>query len=224
MGFPKVKHCRKAKVKQKLNVSLSFPKSNTNDSRFAVHAMIGRLLFRLRSLTPIPLILLLIYFAHPAFVSAWVGTIVVILGEWLRLWSVGYAGGATRSRTLGAARNLVTAGPYAYVRNPIYLGNLILSLGVCIIATVYWMVLVLLVGYFIQYLPIIASEEAYMRKSCGSAYQAYYTAVPKFLPRLRSYPNPSAHSFSLSRALKSEKRTLTAIVCVLVLIVVRTLL
>ena len=175
---------------------------------------IGRLLFRLRSLTALPFIFILIYFARPTLISLLVGAIPLIIGELLRLWAVGYAGGATRSRTLGAASDLVTTGPYAYVRNPLYLGNLLLSLGVCVIANIYWMIIVLLVGYFIQYLPIIASEEAYLRDFCGTAYQTYYTAVPKFIPRLRSYANPSAHSFSFSRALKAEKRTLTAIVCV----------
>ncbi|RKU07697.1 isoprenylcysteine carboxylmethyltransferase family protein [Candidatus Poribacteria bacterium] len=179
---------------------------------------IGRLLFRLRSLTAIPFILILIYFSRPTLTSALVGAIPLILGEFLRLWAVGYAGGATRSRSLGAASDLVTTGPYAHVRNPLYLGNLLLSLGVCVIANVYWMIIVLLVGYFVQYLPIIASEEAYLRDFCGPAYQTYYTAVPKFIPRLRSYANPSAHSFSFARALKAEKRTLTAIVCVVGLI------
>ena len=180
---------------------------------------IGRLLFRLRSLTAIPFILILVYFARPTFTSALVGAVPLILGEFLRFWAVGYAGGATRSRTLGAASDLVTTGPYAHVRNPLYLGNLLLSLGVCVIADVYWMILVLLIGYFIQYLPIIASEEAYLRDFCGTAYETYYTAVPRFIPRLRSYTSPSAHSFSFSRALKAEKRTLTAIACVIGLIV-----
>ena len=181
--------------------------------------MIGRLLFRLRSLTPIPFILILIYFAQPTFTSALIGAIPLILGECLRLWAVGYAGGTTRARTLGTASDLVTTGPYAHVRNPLYLGNLLLSLGVCVIANVYWMIVVLLVGYFAQYLPIIASEEAYLREFCGTTYQTYYVAVPRFIPRLRGYANPSAHNFSFSRALKAERRTLTAIACVIGLIV-----
>lgn len=185
---------------------------------------IGRLLFRLRSLTALPFILILIYYARPTFTSALVGAIPLIFGELLRLWAVGYAGGATRSRTLGAASDLVTTGPYAYVRNPLYLGNLLLSLGICVIANVYWMIIVLLVGYFIQYLPIIASEEAYLREFCGAAYQAYSTAVSRFIPRLRSYSNPSSHAFSFSRALRAEKRTLTAIACVIGLIVGRAML
>ena len=186
--------------------------------------MIGRFLFRLRSLTPIPFILILVYFSRPSLISILIGVVFLALGECLRLWTVGYAGGGTRSRTLGAARDLVTTGPYAYVRNPLYLGNLLLSLGVCFVASVYWMIIVLMVGYLIQYLPIVTSEETYLRKSCGSIYEAYYAAVPRFMPRIRRYPNPSLHDFSFSRAFKSEKRTLTAIACVIGLIAGRSLL
>lgn len=190
-------------------------------SRFA--PTIGRLLFRFRSITALPFILTVICISRPTLTSASVGTIPLILGECLRIWAVGYAGGTTRSRTLGAARDLVTTGPYAHVRNPLYLGNLMLSLGICVITNVYWMVIVLIVGYFIQYLPIIASEEAYLREVCGATYQTYYNAVPRFIPRLHNYANPSPHSFSLSRALKAERRTLTAIACVVGLIVARAM-
>lgn len=184
--------------------------------------MIGRFLFRLRSLTPIPFVFLLVYFSRPTLISILVGIPFLCFGEWLRLWTVGYAGSTTRARDLGTARNLVTTGPYAYVRNPLYLGNLLLSLGVCLIANVHSMTALLIVGYFAQYLPIIASEEAYLRKFCGSAYESYFAAVPRFLPQIRRYANPSSHDFSIARAFKSEKRTLTAIIAVIGLIVGRS--
>ena len=175
---------------------------------------IGNLFFRIRSFTPIPFILALLYFAEPVRYTIVVGALFIAAGEFLRIWAVGYAGASTRARTLGAARDLVTAGPYSYVRNPLYLGNFLLSLGVCLLSNVYWLVAVLVVGYFCQYLPIIALEEAYLLESCGSLYQTYREQVPRFVPQFRPYPEPSDHDFSFARALKSEKRTLTAIVCV----------
>ena len=185
---------------------------------------VGQVFFRLRSLTPIPLILVLIFFSKPTPLSIVLGGLLIVLGEWLRIWAVGYAGGSTRTRTLGAARDLVTTGPYAHVRNPLYLGNLILSLGVCVAANVYWMIAVLLIGFLIQYTPIIRSEETYLLEMCGDRYRAYCTAVPCFVPHPRPYAEPSVHDFLLRRALKSEKRTLTAIICVLILIAARSLL
>ena len=192
--------------------------SHPNPSR------VGRVFFRLRSLTPIPLILVLVIFSQPAPVPIVLGGLLIILGEWLRIWAVGYAGGSTRTRTLGAARDLVTTGPYAYVRNPLYLGNLVLSLGICVVANVYWMIAVLLIGFLIQYTPIIRSEETYLMDVCGDRYRAYCAAVPRLIPHLRPNGEPSGHDFSLRRALKSEKRTLTAIACVLILIAARSLL
>ena len=182
---------------------------------------IGNLFFKIRSFTPIPFIIALLYFAEPAWHTVVIGVPFIAAGELLRIWAVGYAGASTRARTLGAARDLVTTGPYSYVRNPLYLGNFLLSLGVCLLANVYWLVVVLIVGYFSQYLPIIALEEAYLLESCGSAYQTYREQVPRFVPQFRSYPAPSDHDFSLARAIKSERRTLTAIVCVIGLIFAR---
>lgn len=152
-----------------------------------------------------------------------IGVLCIAAGEFIRIWAVGYAGASTRARTLGAARDLVTTGPYGYVRNPLYLGNFLLSLGVCLVANVYWLIAVLIIGYFFQYLPIIAVEESYLIESCGPVYQAYRDRVPRFIPRFRPYPEPSPHDFSWTRAIKSEKRTLTAIVCVIGLIFVRQL-
>ena len=182
---------------------------------------IGDFFFKIRSFTPIPFIFALLYFAKPTWHTVAVGVPFIVIGELLRIWAVGYAGASTRARTLGAARDLVTTGPYGYVRNPLYLGNFLLSLGVCLVANVYWLVAVLIVGYFFQYLPIIALEESYLLESCGSVYQVYREQVPRFIPQFHSYPDASPHDFSFARAIKSEKRTLTAIVCVVGLIFAR---
>ena len=183
-----------------------------------ISSKIGNFFFKIRSFTPIPFIFALLYFAEPVWYTTTIGTLFIAVGEFLRIWAVGYAGASTRARTLGAARDLVTTGPYGHVRNPLYLGNFLLSLGVCLIAHVYWLVAVLVVGYFFQYLPIIAIEESYLMESCGRVYQAYRERVPRFVPRFHSYSEPSPHDFSWTRAIKSEKRTLTAIVCVIGLI------
>ena len=143
---------------------------------------IGNFFFKIRSYTPIPFIFALLYFAEPTRYTVAVGVPFIAIGEFLRIWAVGYAGASTRARTLGAARDLVTTGPYRYVRNPLYLGNFLLSFGVCLVANVYWLVAVLIVGYFSQYLPIIALEETYLLESCGQVYRAYRERVPRFIP------------------------------------------
>ena len=162
-----------------------------------ISSRIGSFFFKIRSFTPIPFIFALLYFAEPLWYTVVIGVLFIAIGELLRIWAVGYAGASTRARTLGAARDLVTTGPYGYVRNPLYLGNFLLSLGVCLVANVYWLIAVLVVGYFCQYLPIIAVEEAYLLESCGPVYQAYQERVPRFIPQFRSVSRTLSPRFFL---------------------------
>ncbi len=161
----------------------------------------------------------MLYFVQPTRFSIIIGVILLLLGELGRLWAVGYAGSSTRTRTLGAARQLVTTGPYAYVRNPLYLGNGLLSVGICILSGVYWILPLLVAGYFIQYMPIVRSEEDYLLRTYGESYEAYRSHTPRWLPMRTPYPNASRHDFSWKRAFQSERRTLLAILAVCGLIV-----
>ena len=179
---------------------------------------IGTTLFTLRSYTPIPLIFLAVYFAQLSWILSIVGVLVLLIGELMRIWAVGYAGGRTRTRFMSDSQVLVTSGPYAYSRNPLYLGNFLISAGICIIANVWWLMIVVPVAFFLQYLPIILSEENHLRQQCGEVYEDYLKVVPRLGFRFQAYGNRSDHYFSLSRALRSERRTFVAILLVIVLI------
>ena len=177
--------------------------------RLTVYATlrVGNFFFKIRSFTPIPFILALLYFAEPVWYTVGVGVLFIAVGEFLRIWAVGYAGASTRARTLGAARDLVTTGPYSYVRNPLYLGNFLLSLGVCFVANVYWLVAVLVVGYFFQYL----TDYCRWRKLiCWSpvvqSIRHIESSVPRFVPRFRPYPEPSSARF-LFRTRHQKRKT-----------------
>ena len=76
-----------------------------------------------------------------------------------------------------------------------------------------------LIAFFLQYLPIILSEENHLRQQCGEVYEDYLKVVPRFGLRFQAYSNPSNHRFSLSRALRSERRTVMAISLVVTLII-----
>ena len=85
-------------------------------------------IFRWRGFLLIPVALAALWLGRPSPASFALGLAVALLGEALRVWAVGYAGATTRESELAAPR-LVTAGPYAFVRNPLYVGNCITALG-----------------------------------------------------------------------------------------------
>src|SRR5208283_1530212 len=77
---------------------------------------------------------MLALFGRPSATSVALGIPVAIAGELIRCWAVGYSGVTTRGDHVEAPR-LVTAGPYAYVRNPLYVGNFITALGFAVAYT-----------------------------------------------------------------------------------------
>ncbi len=176
-------------------------------------------LFRARGITPVPFLVILLYYARPTHISIIVGSVLIITGELIRIWGVGVAGGATRTRNVGA-QSLVTSGPFAYVRNPLYLGNFILAAGVVIFANSLFPYL--LVAYIIlfvcQYSMIVSLEEKTLERLFGDKYLRYKGMVPRFIPRFRPYDQQSEHRFSIKRALRSERNTLMAIATVIFLI------
>jgi protein-S-isoprenylcysteine O-methyltransferase Ste14 len=160
-------------------------------------------------------------FAQPTPFSFSAGLILLVLGETLRFWSVAYAGRETREATIVAPR-LVTCGPFAYVRNPIYLGNMIMYSGVTIIANLWLPLLLLFVWlYFgVQYALIVAAEEQALSETFGSDYQHYRNNVPAWLPTRGRY-HGKATPFLPAAALKSEKSTLLSIVAMLAVLYLR---
>ena len=176
-------------------------------------------LFRARGITPVPFLVLVIYYARPNTSSMIVGTLFVILGELIMILGVGVAGGATRTRDVGA-ESLVTSGIFAHVRNPLYLGNFLLAGGVVVFSNAlfpYLLILYILLFAF-QYSMIVSLEEETLSKLFGKEYERYKSRVPRFIPAIRPYDRPSKHRFSLMRALRSERNTLIAIAISLLLI------
>jgi protein-S-isoprenylcysteine O-methyltransferase Ste14 len=89
---------------------------------------------------------------------------------------------------------LTTTGPYAYTRNPLYLGSLIIAAGFAIAARSWWIAAVMVVFFLAVYIPVIRSEENYLRRKFPE-FERYANDVPRLLPRLSSSRN-SAGSFS----------------------------
>jgi protein-S-isoprenylcysteine O-methyltransferase Ste14 len=182
------------------------------------------LFFNYRSYTPIPLLVAILIWAQPSPASLISGFALTGLGEILRLWAVRHAGGATRTiGEPGAGDELITHGPFAYVRNPLYLGNFILSLGLCVMAWAWmpWMLLIFLALFGLQYGLIISLEEEKLRKHFGWIYEDYLAEVPRLIPRMRPYRPRKVPGMPLTRALKIENNTLLSISGVVLAIFLR---
>jgi protein-S-isoprenylcysteine O-methyltransferase Ste14 len=129
---------------------------------------------------------------------------LVVIGLALRAWAGGCAGAHTRNATIEAPR-LVTGGPYAYVRNPIYLASIVLGLGMVGLLGDPWM-FALYVGVFIfLYTAIVPAEEAFLRRTFPEEFARYCENVPRILPRLRPWRDAAPVQFA-SSALLGEAR------------------
>ena len=129
-------------------------------------------------------------FGKPSALSVTLGLPLAIAGELVRCWAVGYSGVTTRDDAVSAPE-LVTAGPYAYVRNPLYAGNAITAAGFAIAFTGGNSALgrLALVGASLAamagvYATIVPHEESFLRSQFGEAFDRYCADVPPVIPRL----------------------------------------
>jgi hypothetical protein len=109
---------------------------------------------------------------------------LVLPGLWLRAYAAGY---------VKKNRELTVTGPYAYTRNPLYLGSMLMAAGFAL-ALESWPVAVLLaIGFSVIYIPVIAAEERFLRATFP-AYAAYSGTVPRLIPRLTPGRLPAPQS------------------------------
>jgi protein-S-isoprenylcysteine O-methyltransferase Ste14 len=183
----------------------------------------GEYFFRWRSYLPLVMTLLFIMglacfrypFADHQLDLAWdAGCLALaLLGQGLRFFTVGFVPRGTSGRnTRGqVADTLNTTGMYAVVRNPIYLGNLIIWLGLSLFMKSLWFTTIITLFFTIFYERIICAEEAFLRQEFGDAFMQWAEATPAIIPRFQNWRPPSL-PFSFKSALNREYGTFFAIV------------
>ena len=119
------------------------------------------------------------------------GALVVAAGEALRLWAVHHIGSISRTRSdrLGP---LVSSGPFAFIRNPLYVGNILVWVGVAIAAQLVWFAPVAIVLLALEYHAIVRWEEGLLAERIGEPYRQYLARVPRWLPSLSTRLEASA--------------------------------
>ncbi len=183
------------------------------------------IVFKYRSYTPIPFLTAMVVFAQPSTQTLLVGGCIAILGELIRFWGVAIAGSETRTTGDVGGTYLITNGPFAFVRNPLYVGNILLYAGAAVMANAFapWLLISTVVWFYIQYTLIVSKEEDYLAQRFGEAYADYAAQVGRFFPRVTPYQGlrPPDKRFNIAEGLRSERRTLQAIGIVTLLIVLR---
>jgi protein-S-isoprenylcysteine O-methyltransferase Ste14 len=169
----------------------------------------GKILFRWRSFTPVPLVLIALPLlwrsrgpASPLWLAS--GLALCVLGQALRAWVLGQVPDGTSGQNEKLiATQLNTTGPYALVRNPLYLGNLGITLGLCLVAHDPLLLAGVAALFWLQYRAIIAAEEGFLREQFGPAYDEYCARVPRFWPTRPAYA-ASSSPWDWRRALRKE--------------------
>lgn len=148
----------------------------------------------------------------PTAASAGLGLPVALLGELVRCWAVGFSGTTTRGDVVTAPQ-LVTAGPYAHVRNPLYVGNVITAAGFAFAFTgrmrplqrlaIGGGAIAVMLGV---YSVIVPHEEAFLRTAFGEAYDEYAERVPRIVPQLAA-AQPQNGTFDPSVIRSAESKT-----------------
>jgi protein-S-isoprenylcysteine O-methyltransferase Ste14 len=141
------------------------------DNRMAEWSKIAR---RIR--VPLGFLFAVLYFwvARPTWRSMALGAIVVVPGLVIRALASGH---------VRKNESLATSGPYAYTRNPLYLGSLLMGVGFAVAARSWAVGVALLVMFFVIYLPVIRDEEAFLRRTFPE-FEEYTRRVPRMFPRL----------------------------------------
>jgi protein-S-isoprenylcysteine O-methyltransferase Ste14 len=128
------------------------------------------------------LAVLYVWMARPTWTSLVNGVLIAVPGILLRALASGH---------VKKNEELTTSGPYAYTRNPLYLGSLIIALGFAIAARNLWVLFIMAVMFFAIYLPVIRSEEEFLRRTFAE-FAAYTKNVPRLFPRLTPFGSAPA--------------------------------
>lgn len=174
---------------------------------------LGRFLFAFRGLLPVPGLVLLLWLARPT--PAWflAGLAIAFLGQAIRIAALRAIG--PKSRVSGKIRTeeLITHGIYACVRNPLYTGNAVMGLGLCLGSASWPLVAAYLPVVAVYYYAIIRAEERALSGTFAEAFAAYAARTPRLVPLPHRYvPVPADRAHAYGEFLPREANTITALV------------
>ena len=159
------------------------PESRISEAERRPSARIGAVLFRHRGWLPVPFLLVPLLARGNTDAMNWIlGVTVIVLGEAIRLAGVAAAGTVTRRRSRTVQR-LVTYGIFAWMRNPLYVGNFLIWLGFIVISGVFWFIPVAIALFAIEYTLIVRYEEGVLESIFGDEYLRYKGRTSRWFPQ-----------------------------------------
>ena len=178
----------------------------------------GAVLFRNRGWLPVPFLLipLLVSSGPLTRENILAGAILMALGEAWRLWGVATAGTVTRRRSRNV-QTLVAHGPFAWSRNPLYVGNFLIWMGVIALSGVLWFLPIAVALFALEYFYIVRYEEGVLESIFGQTYLDYKARTPRWIPRPPA--GGSAGEFRWAEAWKSEISTFLQYIAIIGLLV-----
>ena len=179
--------------------------SDISEAERSTSARVGAVLFRHRGWLPVPFLLVPLL-AHGVMEPLnWiVGFAFIVLGEAIRLAGVAAAGTVTRRRSRTVQR-LVTYGIFAWMRNPLYVGNFLIWIGFTLISGVLWFLPIALALFAIEYTLIVRYEEGVLESIFGDEYLRYKNCTPRWIPRPPASDEEGEHHWG--EAWRSEVST-----------------
>jgi protein-S-isoprenylcysteine O-methyltransferase Ste14 len=180
---------------------------------------IGEKLFQWRDYIAIPILVVILLASNPTSRTSTIGTLLLLLGQVMRIYTVAFlgAGGSERG---GQPEHIISHGPFAIIRNPLYLGNVVMILGILIYAGAPVLGFLSFVYFLFQYHCIAKYEESILLAKFGDEYERYLERVPAWIPlrvpTLEEFPVPP----SFVDAVKAEKKSiaLTGVILFLLLL------
>jgi len=139
--------------------------------------------------------------ARPTSALLALSLLLVVPGLWLR----GYASGYVKKNA-----EITMTGPYAFTRNPLYLGSMLIAFGFALASHSLWIAISLAVLFAVIYIPVIRSEETYLRAKFAD-YEAYAARVPRLIPRPRPMPAHNGDGGGFSATLYRKHREYNAL-------------
>jgi protein-S-isoprenylcysteine O-methyltransferase Ste14 len=141
--------------------------------------------------------MVIVIFSRPTIPLLLAGAALALVGEAIRIWAAG---------CIDKNAALACKGPFAYVRNPLYLGSLFIAAGYCVMSGLWWAYVVMALLYWVFYVGTIEAEEEHLRSVLGEPYLAYCQVVPRLVPRATPLRNTDGPAFSWARVRNNREQ------------------